>query len=68
MEWAFETLRQLGEFQFPVALLISFLAGVVTSFNPCMLGMASSVMAFQDDSKKKSHLPIPHSTLGSNKI
>lgn len=58
MDWAFEIIRQLGEFKFFIALLISFLAGLVTSFNPCMLGMASSVMAFQDDSKKKGHFPI----------
>lgn len=58
MDWAFEAMNKLGDFQFSVALLISFLAGLVTSFNPCMLGMASSVMAFQGESKKKSHLPI----------
>jgi cytochrome c-type biogenesis protein len=58
LEWAFQTLEQLANFNYPVAILISFAAGLVTSVNPCMLGMASSILAFQNEEKSKSPVPI----------
>lgn len=58
MEWVTQTIDQLTNVHFSVALLVSFIAGVVTSFNPCMIGMASSIFAFQKESKNKSILPI----------
>jgi cytochrome c-type biogenesis protein len=58
MNWAMETIHQLSDYPIYIAVLISFLAGLVTSFNPCMLGMASSIAAFQDDTKKKSQMPV----------
>jgi cytochrome c-type biogenesis protein len=53
MEWPFEMLKKLSEFQFTLAVLISFTAGLITSFNPCMLGMASSVISFQNNTTKQ---------------
>lgn len=58
MEWASEIINQLANLHISIALLASFVTGLFTSFNPCMLGMASSVIAFQDESRKKSVLPI----------
>jgi cytochrome c-type biogenesis protein len=58
MEWAMETIGQLAEFQFSFALMATFFAGILTSFNPCMLGMATSITAFQDRKKQKNTFPI----------
>ncbi|MED4271843.1 cytochrome c biogenesis protein CcdA [Geobacillus stearothermophilus] len=55
MEWATKIIHELAEYQFSIALLISVLAGFITSFDPCMLGMASGVIAFQNNAKNKSH-------------
>jgi len=53
MQWAFESISQLSQYPFSFAVLVSFVAGLITSFNPCMLGMASSITTFQNDSDKK---------------
>lgn len=53
MQWAFESIRQLSQYHYIVAILISFAAGLITSFNPCMLGMASSIATFQYKVHKK---------------
>lgn len=39
-------------------IIVSFSVGLLTSFNPCMLGMASSIFTFKGESKNKSILPI----------
>lgn len=51
-------MQQLGNYELFIALIISFIAGVLTSINPCMIGMASSVIAFQKDSKQRIPFPI----------
>ena len=58
MEWAFRTIDELANFHISLALLISFTAGVITSFNPCMMAMATSITAFQGDTKKHKLSPI----------
>jgi cytochrome c-type biogenesis protein len=58
MEWAFEIIRQLSQFHFFVAVAISFTAGLITSFNPCMLGMTASIMSFQNEVSKKGNILI----------
>lgn len=58
MEWATHIIDQLANIHFSIALIVSFSVGLLTSFNPCMLGMASSIFAFKGESKNKSILPI----------
>lgn len=58
MEWAFEMIQQLANYQFFIAILVSLVAGFLTSLDPCVLGMASSVFAFQDKDKNKNMLPV----------
>jgi cytochrome c-type biogenesis protein len=65
MEWAFQNLQQLSEFNFYAAVAISFFAGVVTSVNPCMLGMASSVLSFQHHLSRRGQLVIGLIFMGS---
>jgi cytochrome c biogenesis protein CcdA len=58
MEWATQIINQLANIHFSIALIVSFSVGLLTSFNPCMLGMASSIFAFKGESKNKSLFPI----------
>lgn len=58
MEWATQIINQLATMHFSIALIVGFSIGLLTSFNPCMLGMASSIFAFEKESKNKSILPI----------
>lgn len=58
MEWATHIIDQLANIHFSVALFASFSVGLLTSFNPCMLGMASSIFAFKGEFKNKSIFPI----------
>lgn len=57
MDWTIEIINNLVNLDFSVALLVSFLVGLL-SFDPCMLGMASSLLAFQNNTKGKKILPI----------
>lgn len=53
VEWALKYIQELTQYKFPMALLISFGAGLVSSFNPCMIGMGTSIIAFQKNPKKR---------------
>ncbi|MCF6092523.1 sulfite exporter TauE/SafE family protein [Microaerobacter geothermalis] len=46
MEWIHLLSENLAAYSMLTALVLSFAVGVLTSFNPCMLGMASSISAF----------------------
>lgn len=65
MEWATQIIDQLANIHFSVALIVSFSVGLLTSFNPCMLGMASSIFAFKGELKNKSIFPIALSFMTS---
>lgn len=58
MEWALKYIQELTQYKFPMALLISFGAGLVSSFNPCMIGMGTSIIAFQKKPPKKNNVTI----------
>jgi cytochrome c-type biogenesis protein len=53
MEWIVDLFKQLSNIDFSIAVLISFFAGLLTGFDPCRIGMASSVLVFQNKSKNK---------------
>ncbi|WP_202708530.1 cytochrome c biogenesis CcdA family protein [Sporosalibacterium faouarense] len=53
MEWIVDFLKQLSNIDFSIAVFISFFAGLLTGFDLCRVGMASSVLVFQNKSKKK---------------
>ncbi len=52
MEWILDSIKQLYNIDFSIAVLISFFAGLLTGFDPCRIGMTSSVLVFQNKSKK----------------
>ncbi|WP_050182531.1 cytochrome c biogenesis CcdA family protein [Domibacillus robiginosus] len=58
MEWAFKYIQELTQYKFSMALIISFGTGLVSSFNPCMIGMGTSIIAFQKNAHKKSNATI----------
>lgn len=58
MDIGIETINQIADIPFWLAIFISFFVGFVTSFNPCMIGMASSIIAFHEQSKINKLLPL----------
>lgn len=63
MEWIIDFLNQLTNTNFYVAVLISFLAGLLTGFDPCWFGIASSVLAFQNKPNKNREYFLPLLTI-----
>jgi cytochrome c-type biogenesis protein len=58
MDWAMSAIQQLSQLHYSIAVITSFTAGLLTSFNPCMLGMAASTMTFHADKTKQAQRSI----------
>ena len=68
MEWATQIINQLATMHFSIALIVSFSIGLLTSFNPCMLGMASSILLLKKNQKIKASFPslLPYDFIYGN--